>query len=358
MLRKGCSDNCILRPCLQWIETSEAQGHATVFVAKFFGRAGLMGFISAVPENQRSALFQSLLYEACGRTVNPVFGAVGLLWSGNWQICQAAVDTVLKGGTLRPSSPSSLPSYTSANLSFAAPCFPALAMPGNFATPAAGKVDDPIQITLSSNAPAENSLDQHTVSLGIGLPEDNYAVSNERLISCHDKMNSGSWHSEAVVAQNMETNSTWRNDGQCDNWNPLHSAGEFQRDGLGHKSNELKQRGTHMRGEYVTPRRVKGRVQASPEANFLSGERACEELPVPGNGAEQLELDLTLKVKGVKGEKTVGNKRQSSPCDSVKSEGSVTSLDSSVHEPPKPCNWALEMSLMPPTFRTLLPLMQ
>ncbi|KAA8522609.1 hypothetical protein F0562_013030 [Nyssa sinensis] len=74
----------------------------TVFVAKFFGRAGLMSFISAVPENQRPALFQSLLFEACGRTVNPVNGAVGLLWTGNWQVCQAAVETVLRGGTLRP----------------------------------------------------------------------------------------------------------------------------------------------------------------------------------------------------------------------------------------------------------------
>lgn len=53
VLRKGCSESCILRPCLQWIETPEAQGHATVFVAKFFGRAGLMSFISAVPESQR-----------------------------------------------------------------------------------------------------------------------------------------------------------------------------------------------------------------------------------------------------------------------------------------------------------------
>ncbi|KAJ8769379.1 hypothetical protein K2173_002583 [Erythroxylum novogranatense] len=101
VLRKGCSENCILRPCLQWIESPEAQGHATVFVAKFFGRAGLMSFISAVPENQRPALFQSLLFEACGRTVNPVNGAVGLLWTGNWQLCQAAVETVLRGGTLR-----------------------------------------------------------------------------------------------------------------------------------------------------------------------------------------------------------------------------------------------------------------
>jgi hypothetical protein len=49
VLRKGC----VLRPCLQWIETAEAQGHATVLVAKFFGRAGLMSFLTAVPEPQR-----------------------------------------------------------------------------------------------------------------------------------------------------------------------------------------------------------------------------------------------------------------------------------------------------------------
>ncbi|KAK6128716.1 hypothetical protein DH2020_012412 [Rehmannia glutinosa] len=102
VLRKGCSETCILRPCLQWIETAEAQGHATVFVAKFFGRAGLMSFISAVPENQRPALFQSLLFEAAGRTVNPVNGAVGLMWTGNWHVCQAAVETVLRGGALKP----------------------------------------------------------------------------------------------------------------------------------------------------------------------------------------------------------------------------------------------------------------
>ncbi|KAI3798979.1 hypothetical protein L1987_34267 [Smallanthus sonchifolius] len=102
VLRKGCSDNCILRPCLQWIDTPAAQGHATVFVAKFFGRAGLMSFISSVPQNQRPSLFQSLLFEAAGRTVNPVNGAVGLLWTGNWHVCQASVVTVLRGGTLRP----------------------------------------------------------------------------------------------------------------------------------------------------------------------------------------------------------------------------------------------------------------
>jgi hypothetical protein len=42
-----------------------------------------------------------LLYEAVGRTVNPVNGVVGLLQTGNWHVCQAAVETVLRGGTLR-----------------------------------------------------------------------------------------------------------------------------------------------------------------------------------------------------------------------------------------------------------------
>lgn len=29
--------------------------------------------------------------------MNPVYGSVGLLWSGSWQLCQAAVEAVLKG---------------------------------------------------------------------------------------------------------------------------------------------------------------------------------------------------------------------------------------------------------------------
>ncbi|GMJ12811.1 LOB domain-containing protein 38 [Hibiscus trionum] len=102
VLRKGCSENCVLRQSLQCIDNPQAQAHATVFVAKFFGRAGLMSFLSSVASPQRSALFQSLLFEAVGRAVNPVTGAVGLLWAGNWNACLTAVQTVLRGGTLQP----------------------------------------------------------------------------------------------------------------------------------------------------------------------------------------------------------------------------------------------------------------
>lgn len=64
VLRKGCSESCILRPCLQWIEDSDAQGHATVFLAKFFGRAGLMGFINAVPDGQRPGKKEELWHSS------------------------------------------------------------------------------------------------------------------------------------------------------------------------------------------------------------------------------------------------------------------------------------------------------
>lgn len=34
--------------------------------------------------------------------MNQVNGAVGLMWTGNWHVCQAAVETVLRGGALKP----------------------------------------------------------------------------------------------------------------------------------------------------------------------------------------------------------------------------------------------------------------
>ncbi|KAL8161121.1 hypothetical protein V2J09_012610 [Rumex salicifolius] len=102
VLRKGCSQNCSIRPCLQWIKSSESQGNATVFLAKFYGRAGLLNLLNSGPDHLRPAVFRSLLYEACGRIVNPIYGSVGLLWSNNWSLCQAAVEAVLKGEPITP----------------------------------------------------------------------------------------------------------------------------------------------------------------------------------------------------------------------------------------------------------------
>ncbi|KAG8366614.1 hypothetical protein BUALT_Bualt17G0098100 [Buddleja alternifolia] len=47
-----------------------------------------------------AAIFKSLLFEACGRIINPVYGSVGLMCSGDWPRCQAAVEAVLGGAPL------------------------------------------------------------------------------------------------------------------------------------------------------------------------------------------------------------------------------------------------------------------
>ncbi|GFZ12218.1 LOB domain-containing protein 40 [Actinidia rufa] len=105
VLRKGCSENCTIRPCLEWIKTPQSQANATVFLAKFYGRAGLQNLIHAGPDHLRPAIFRSLLYEACGRIVNPIYGSAGLLWSGNWPLCHAAVEAVLAGAPIAQISP-------------------------------------------------------------------------------------------------------------------------------------------------------------------------------------------------------------------------------------------------------------
>lgn len=98
VLRKGCSESCILKPCLQWISTAESQANATIFLAKFYGRAGLVNLISNGPQHLRPAIFRSLLYEACGRMVNPIYGSLGLVCSGNWAArLQAGVESILRG---------------------------------------------------------------------------------------------------------------------------------------------------------------------------------------------------------------------------------------------------------------------
>ncbi|KAG2667414.1 hypothetical protein I3760_15G113700 [Carya illinoinensis] len=100
VLRKGCGESCTIRPCLQWIRTPESQANATVFLAKFYGRAGLINLINAGPEHHRPVIFKSLLYEACGRIVSPIYGSTGLFSSGSWNLCHDAVEAVLRGAPI------------------------------------------------------------------------------------------------------------------------------------------------------------------------------------------------------------------------------------------------------------------
>ncbi|XP_073271830.1 LOB domain-containing protein 41-like [Primulina huaijiensis] len=100
VLRRGCSEACSIKPCLEWIKCPDSQAKATIFLAKFYGRAGLLNLIDAGPQNFRPAIFRSLLYDACGRIVNPIDGSAGLLWSGRWQLCEDAVGAVLRGAPI------------------------------------------------------------------------------------------------------------------------------------------------------------------------------------------------------------------------------------------------------------------
>ncbi|XP_022737473.1 LOB domain-containing protein 40-like [Durio zibethinus] len=100
VLRKCCNENCTIRPCLQWIPTAQSQSNATLFLAKFYGRAGLINLINAGSQKLRSEIFKSLLYEACGRIVDPIHGSIGLMYSKKWHLCQAAVDAVLSGAPI------------------------------------------------------------------------------------------------------------------------------------------------------------------------------------------------------------------------------------------------------------------
>ncbi|CAI0466382.1 unnamed protein product [Linum tenue] len=104
VLRKGCGENCVLRSLVRWIPTPQAHHLAPRFISFFFFRSNcIFQFRSTLGLTilKFAAIFQSLLFEACGRTVNPVNGAVGLLSSGNWRLCQDAVETVLAGGSLQ-----------------------------------------------------------------------------------------------------------------------------------------------------------------------------------------------------------------------------------------------------------------
>ncbi|WJX45013.1 hypothetical protein P8452_31929 [Trifolium repens] len=91
VLRKGCSEDCIIKPCLEWISSSESQGNATLFLAKFYGRTGLFNLLAKASGENSQVVFKSLLYEASGRLMNPTHGALGLFRTGQWNRCEAVL---------------------------------------------------------------------------------------------------------------------------------------------------------------------------------------------------------------------------------------------------------------------------
>ncbi|GAU25881.1 hypothetical protein TSUD_164220 [Trifolium subterraneum] len=104
VLCKGCNEDCIIKPCLEWISSPKSQGNATLFLVKFYGRTGLLNLLTNATPQNAPAVFKSLLYEASCRLVNPTHGALGLFWIGEWSRCEAAVEVVLNGSNINPAT--------------------------------------------------------------------------------------------------------------------------------------------------------------------------------------------------------------------------------------------------------------
>ncbi len=305
-----------------------------------------------------AALFQSLLYEACGRTVNPVFGAVGLLGSGNWQLCQAAVETVLKGGSLRPPHPlklssSSLPQGLQSSTQLENPV-------------ATNEIwDCGIQNVLPSH-PSPKLFNGHEFhnsksSLeGIGFMDRNLQRAHEghkEQKNVHSGVRGDLNGSTCTTAQELQQQrmaqgnaphlSTWpgavslvRFCPSKDQTNSLQVKGE---QALGMSS--YKQMDAAMEGgmsechnnsiQIIAPvaRRVKPCLRAAQHANGKAVPKSePQEIFAAGlvtygsKHQPELELDLTLKVQDAKGDSPATGFRVTSPsCESVISEGSVTS---------------------------------
>lgn len=81
------------------------------------------------------------MYEACGRIVNPIYGSVGLLWSGSWQLCQTAVEAVLKGAPITQissdSAAAAVPAFKAYDIRHVAKKSDAAAVPGGLHSVAA-----------------------------------------------------------------------------------------------------------------------------------------------------------------------------------------------------------------------------
>ncbi|KAI4981233.1 hypothetical protein ZWY2020_021718 [Hordeum vulgare] len=94
VLCKGCADDYTICPCLAWMRSPYAQANTTIFLAKFYGRAGLINLLAAAHDDAHHlGLFRSLLYEACGRATTPYM----------------APPSCSRRGTGSPATPSSRP---------------------------------------------------------------------------------------------------------------------------------------------------------------------------------------------------------------------------------------------------------
>ncbi|VAH94286.1 unnamed protein product [Triticum turgidum subsp. durum] len=111
VLRKGCSDACVLRPSIEWIDGAQPQANATVFVAKFFGLYGNVGTNTGSSSSLHSSPENSTSAPARKRSKNsPGCGAVGgqqqvklpgpgpVLQSCELDLCLTPLSSPLAGG--------------------------------------------------------------------------------------------------------------------------------------------------------------------------------------------------------------------------------------------------------------------
>ncbi len=347
-----------------------------------------------------AALFQSLLYEACGRTVNPVFGAVGLLASGNWQLCQVAVETVLKGGSLRPPSPSKFSS--------------------SFMPPRAliTRLDKPVDANEVLNSRIQQVVPSHPSpelfsselykprSLGMGFLDKNlqqawgHEEEQKNVLSGMRGGLNGSTRSAQELQQHRMMQgsalhrSTWPGAVSVSFYPSKHETSFDVKDeqALGMSNRQIDVKGVGIerheslglcRTQILAPvaRRVKPRLCTADSAMANPSSKSdLKGILAAGLGSNrsehqpELELDLTLKVQDTKICSPAAGLQVSSPsCESAISEGSVTSHSSQVvpsqtrstpwaleqleKEPPPPPAGFPAVAHPPPHHHKLLPLL-
>jgi hypothetical protein len=240
--------------------------------------------------------------------------------------------------------------------------FPAFNSLGKFSTPLSVRGDE---ATEGANTPAfrsftESISDSQNTRLGIGSSPAR-GLDLEKQVDSGVNADMKGWHEESVRRQNANQMPSLPNSGNYDSGIKHQPITNAQRDM--HERSLYKPRDTGILDHYGTPvvcpspRRMRARAELAAVNSSGPRERTEEHL-INTQGADHLELDLTLKVKGGKVGQIVGSKRVSSPSESVNSEGSVTSLDSTPRDSTRMPAWTGKMGLVAPPFRQLLPLLQ